>query len=68
MMCSHSQLLNQLRSLLFKIEARDLSKDPSKCSCGCVTKLQVESEQEEKVDAQDHREVCSSIDGCDTTR
>lgn len=67
-MCSHSQIINRLRVLLSELQARASVNGQVKCDCGCDSSQQAEPEQQATGSVHDHREVCSSIDGCDSTR
>jgi hypothetical protein len=67
-MCTHQTIINGLRTLLSELKARESNLDGDKENCGCDVPSRVGVKAQAAVQFEDHRELCASIDGCDTTR
>lgn len=67
-MCTHLTIINKLRTLLTELKARESNRERNKVDCCCNVLSRVGAETQAAVQVEDHRELCASIDGCDTTR
>jgi hypothetical protein len=50
------------------LKARESNRERNKVDCGCNVPSRVGAEIRAAVQVEDHRELCATIDGCDTTR
>jgi hypothetical protein len=69
-MCTHHSIITKLRTLLVELRDREsnLNSSRAECDCGCTEIPQVEEDSRAKQIVADHRALCASIEGCDTTR
>jgi hypothetical protein len=69
-MCNHHYIITKLRTLLAELRDREsnLSSSPAECDCGCTESPQTEEDSRSEQIIADHRALCASIEGCDTTR
>lgn len=67
-MCSHHLLIDKIRTFVRELQASQSNRDPGSNACGCTASPKTNEALRAIEQVQDHRDVCSSIDGCDTTR
>lgn len=67
-MCANCAFIDKLRSLLSEFHTRRENVESVEKDGGSAQLVDLELEHRSVDQVDDHRELCASIDGCDTTR
>jgi hypothetical protein len=67
-MCVNCAFIDKLRSLLSEFHSRRESAESVERDGGSAHLVDLELERRSVEQVYDHRELCASIEGCDTTR